>query len=242
MTDENDVMDNNQRVAIINNAKIFFRNEIVQSHIDGACKRASKLSEYNVNPFLFKYLANFLTGNDNPESIARALVLPRILGSSITTSFGMKIQSLISSLFQGLGSTTQGIDVEFVDAIDGRKKYCQLKAGPNTINRDDVTTIMNHFNGVRALARTNNLVVGIDDMIVGVVYGEEAELSSHYKKISNTYPVIVGKDFWHRLTGKEDFYFELIDAIGEVALEVDASRVVEQTIQALAKEIEAKYQ
>ncbi|MCF8275810.1 MAG: restriction endonuclease [Flavobacteriales bacterium] len=235
-------MDNNQRVAIINNAKIFFRNEIVQSHIDGACKRASKLSEYNVNPFLFKYLANFLTGNDNPESIARALVLPRILGSSITTSFGMKIQSLISSLFQGLGSTTQGIDVEFVDAIDGRKKYCQLKAGPNTINRDDVTTIMNHFNGVRALARTNNLVVGIDDMIVGVVYGEEAELSSHYKKISNTYPVIVGKDFWHRLTGKEDFYFELIDAIGEVALEVDASRVVEQTIQALAKEIEAKYQ
>lgn len=236
------MMDNNQRVAIINNAKIFFRNEIVQSHIDGACKRASKLSEYNVNPFLFKYLANFLTGNDNPESIARALVLPRILGSSITTSFGMKIQSLISSLFQGLGSTTQGIDVEFVDAIDGRKKYCQLKAGPNTINRDDVTTIMNHFNGVRALARTNNLVVGIDDMIVGVVYGEEAELSSHYKKISNTYPVIVGKDFWHRLTGKEDFYFELIDAIGEVALEVDASRVVEQTIQALAKEIEAKYQ
>lgn len=234
-------MNNNQRKQIIENAKTFFRNEIVQNHIDGACKRASKLSEYNVNPFLFKYLANFLTGNDDSESIARALVLPRILGSSINTSFGMKIQSLISSLFQGLGSTTQGIDIEFIDAIDGRKKYCQLKAGPNTINHDDVTTIINHFNGVRTLGRTNNLNIGINDMIVAVVYGEEAELSSHYKKIGIAYPVIIGKDFWHRLTGKDDFYFELIDAIGEVALEVDASKVVEETIKALAIEIELKY-
>jgi hypothetical protein len=237
-----EIMNDIQRRQIIENAKTFFRNEIVQSHIDGACKRASKLSEYNINPFLFKYLANFLTGNDKPESIARALVLPRILGSSINTSFGMRIQSLISTLFQGLGSTTQGIDVEFIDAIDGRKKYCQLKAGPNTINHDDVTTIINHFNGVRTLARTNNLNVGINDMIVGVVYGEEAELSTHYKRIANTYPVIIGKDFWHRITGKDDFYYELIDAIGEVAIEVDGSKIVEQTIQTLAKEIETKYQ
>jgi hypothetical protein len=234
-------MENIQREQIIENAKTFFRNEIVQRHIDGACKRAGKLSEYNVNPFLFKYLANFLTGNDDAVSIARALVLPRILGSSINTSFGMRIQSLISTLFQGLGSTTQGIDIEFIDAIDGRKKYCQLKAGPNTINHDDVTTITNHFNGVRTLARTNNLNVGINDMIVGVVYGESEELSSHYRRIGITYPVVIGKDFWHRLTGKDDFYYELIDAIGEVALEVDASKIVEQTIEALAIEIEEKY-
>lgn len=167
----------------------------MQSHIEGACRRASKLSEYNVNPFLFKYLANFLTGNDDAQSIARALVLPRVLGSSITTSFGMKIQSLITTLFQGLGSTTQGIDIEFIDAIDGRKKYCQLKAGPNTINHDDVTTIINHFKGIRALARTNNLNVGIDDMIVGIVYGEETELSSHYKRLGSYYPLLITSVF-----------------------------------------------
>lgn len=234
-------MENDQRKQIIENAKMFFRNEIVLSHIDGACDRASRLSEYNVNPFLFKYLANFLTGNDNPESIARALVFPRILGSSITTSFGMRIQSLISSLFQGLGSTTQGIDIEFIDEVDGRKKYCQLKAGPNTINHDDVTTIINHFQGVRNLARTNNLNVGINDMIVGVVYGEKSELSTHYRRIGNDFPVYIGEDFWFRLTGKKDFYFELIDAIGEVALEVDASKVVEKTIAVLAEEIKIKY-
>lgn len=234
-------MTEEKRIEILNNAKEFFRKEIVTSHIGGACKRASKLSEYNVNPFLFKYLANFLTGNDNAESIARALVLPRILGSSITTSFGMKMQKLIGELFQGLGSTTSGIDIEFIDALDGRRKYCQLKAGPNTINSPDVKTVIDHFNGVRNLARTNNLNVGINDMIVGIAYGEEAELSSHYKKIANTFPVIIGKEFWYRLTGKEDFYLDLIDAIGDVALEVDASKIVEKTISSLSLEIQAKY-
>ncbi|WP_336068184.1 PmeII family type II restriction endonuclease [Mesoflavibacter sp. CH_XMU1404-2] len=234
-------MNNRQKQKIIENAKSFFRDEIVQNHINSACQRASKLSSYNINPFLYKYLANFLTGNDKPESIAKALVLPRILGTSINTSFGMKIQSLISSLFEGLGSTTQGIDIEFIDEIDKRKKYCQLKAGPNTINKDDVVTIVNHFNGVRNLARTNNLNIGINDMIVGVIYGDHNDLSSHYKKIEQNYPVIVGQDFWHRLTGQENFYFELIDAIGEVALEVDATKVVSETISKLAKEIKNKF-
>lgn len=235
-------MDKQEKDLILENTKQFFRNEIVYHHINRACERASRLSEYNVNPFLFKYLANFLTGNDTPESIARALVLPRILGSSINTSFGMRIQSLISTLFQGLGSTTQGIDIEFIDETDGRKKYCQLKAGPNTINYDDVTTINNHFKGVRYLARTNNLNIGVEDMVVGVIYGEEEELSSHYRRIAEDYPVHIGRNFWHRLTGSSDFYFELIDSIGEVALEVDASKVVEATIQKLAKEIAGKYQ
>lgn len=234
-------MTEEQRIKILENAKEFFRNEIVANHIDGACKRAGKLAEYNVNPFLFKYLANFLTGNDNAESIAKALVLPRILGSSINTSFGMKVQKLIGQLFQGLGSTTSGIDIEFIDAVDGQRKYCQLKAGPNTINHDDVTTVINHFNSVRNLARTNNLNIGINDMVVGVIYGEETELSSHYKKISQSYPVIIGKEFWYRLTGKEDFYYDLIDAIGDVALEVDGSQIVEKTISNLTAEIQAKY-
>ncbi len=227
---------------MLDKAKRFFRKEIVQTHIERGCVKAGNLSEYNVNPFLFKYLANFLEGNDNPESIAKALVLPRVLGSSITTSFGMKIQMLTSALSDAIGSTTEGIDIEFIDAVDERKKYCQLKAGPNTINYDDVTTIFNHFNGVRNLARTNNLNVGINDLIVGVIYGTEEDLSSHYKKISEKYPVYVGKDFWHRLTGKEDFYFELINAFGDVALEVDGRGVLQNTIAALTKEIQEKFQ
>ncbi|WP_142784381.1 PmeII family type II restriction endonuclease [Changchengzhania lutea] len=234
-------MEENQRLLLLNKAKNFFRNEIVKAHINVGCKKASQLKNYNINPFLFKYLANFLKGNDDAKSIAEALVLPRVLGSSINTSFGMRIQKLISELFEGFGSTTHGVDIEFIDAIDGRKKYCQLKSGPNTINFDDVETIFNHFKGTISLARTNNLNIGINDMVVGVIYGETSELSSHYKRINEKYPVIVGKDFWHRLTGKEDFYYDLIDAVGEVALEVDGTKVLHQTIETLSKEIEAKF-
>src|SRR5690606_22279851 len=234
-------MTETERIEILVKAKEFFRNEIVESHINKGCKNASKLSNYNINPFLFKYLANFLTGNDNSESIAKALILPRILGSSITTSFGMRVQKLIGELFEGFGSTTPGIDIEFIDSIDGRKKYCQLKSGPNTINHDDVTTIFGHFQSTINLARTNNLSIGINDMIVGVIYGEEEELSSHYRRINDRFPVLVGKTFWEHLTGKENFYYELIDAIGDLALEVDGTLRLQETIDSLAKEIEEKF-
>ncbi|MGF1558989.1 MAG: PmeII family type II restriction endonuclease [Flavobacteriaceae bacterium] len=234
-------MEETNRLLLLEKAKTFFRKEIVSAHINSACKKAGKLSNYNVNPFLYKYLANFLKGNDSPRSIAEALVLPRVLGSAITTSFGMRVQKLISELFEGFGSTTPGIDIEFIDSIDGRKKYCQLKSGPNTINHDDVETIFGHFRGTINLARTNNLNIGINDMIVGVVYGEIAELSSHYKRIGDKYPVMIGQEFWFRLTGKKDFYFELIDAVGEVALEVDGTSVLAQTIDSLAIEIAEKF-
>jgi hypothetical protein len=234
-------MDEQARVRILKKAKEFFRDEIVKSHVRQACKNAGKLTSYNINPFLIKYLANFLKGNSDPRSIAEALIYPRVLGSSITTSFGMRVQKLISKLFEGFGSTTPGIDIEFVDELDGRKKYCQLKSGPNTINHDDVETIFNHFQATVNLARTNNLDIGLNDLIVGVLYGEEKELSSHYAKIGQRFPVYIGQSFWYRLTGKEDFYFDLIDAFGEVALEVDGTRQLEGAIRQLSFEIGLKY-
>ena len=234
-------MEEKQRILLLKRAKEFFRDEIVEAHITTACKKAGRLSNYNVNPFLYKYLANFLKGNDDPKSIAEALVLPRILGSSINTSFGMRIQKLITELFEGFGSTTAGIDIEFIDSLDGRKKYCQLKSGPNTINYDDVDTIFGHFTRTINLARTNNLNIGINDMIVGIIYGDQSELNSHYKRINEKYPVVIGKDFWHHLTGKDDFYFDLIDAVGEVALEVDGTKLIQETINTLSADIVAKF-
>ncbi len=234
-------MNRSQKTKVINSATKYFRDNIVKGHIENASVRASKLSEYNINPFLFKYLANFLTGTADPESIARALVLPRILGSSITTSFGMQIQKLLTEMFDGMGSMIPGIDIEYVDAIDSRKKYCQLKAGPNTINHDDVETVLQHFKRARNLARTNNLIINQADMLVGVVYGEYEDLSSHYKRIETDYPVIVGKNFWYRITGDSGFYTELIDAFGRVALDVDGRAVIQDTVDALAEEIREKY-
>ncbi|MBP2259150.1 PmeII family type II restriction endonuclease [Virgibacillus alimentarius] len=222
---------------IIEKAKDFFRNEIAPSHIANT-KKLKKLKDFDLNPFLHKYKASFLTGNDDPESIARALVYPRVLGQSINTTFGNKLQKFCSEVLEGFASTTSGIDIEYIDKLDGRRKYCQIKAGPNTINKDDVETIKGHFAGVKNLARTNNLNVGFNDLVVGVFYGTPDNLSGHYKRINEEYPVIVGQDFWYRLTGEKDFYQRITDAMGEVASEYDGSELIEEVINTLTKEIE----
>lgn len=224
------------KVQIIDKAKAFFREEIAESHIQNT--KRLKLSSFNLNPFLDKYKANFLTGNASAKSIAKALVYPRVLGSSINTTFGNKLQKFCSSILEGYASTTTGIDIEFIDLIDGRRKYCQIKAGPNTINKDDVKTIDDHFQSIKNLARTNNLNIGLNDLVVGVFYGEPNELSGHYKNIQKSYPVYIGKEFWYRLTGEENFYSIITNAMGDVASEFDGSALIDKIINELAKEIE----
>lgn len=222
--------------AILAKAKAWFADSIAQNHVQNTLK-LKNVNEFNINPFLSVYLANFLTGNSDPASIAKALVYPRVLGTSITTSFGTHIQTFTSQVLDAFGSTTSGIDIEFTDQIDRKKKYCQLKAGPNTINRDDVESIAGHFRSVINLARTNSLRIPREDMIVGVIYGETTDLSGHYKRITREYdfPVIVGQDFWHRLTGDTDFYYDLIAAIGDVAKDADFAHELEEVIEMLAE-------
>lgn len=227
----------NEYDGIIDKAKDFFRKEIAPSHIANT-EKLTKLKEFTLNPFLAKYKASFLTGNDDPESIAKALIYPRVLGTSIDTTFGNKLQKFCSEVLEGFASTTSGIDIEYIDKIDGRKKYCQIKAGPNTINKDDVDTIKGHFAGVKHLARTNNLNIGLNDLVVGVLYGTPEDLSGHYKRINDEYPVIIGAEFWYKLTGEKDFYQRITDAIGEVASEYDSSELIEKLIKSLAIEIE----
>lgn len=227
-----------EKLEILDKAKKFFQEELFKTHLEVGCKEATKLKSYKINPFLVKYLACFLDGNDSPASLAKALILPRILGTSINTSFGKQTQKMINTLFAGFGSVVQGIDIEFTDAKDGRKKYCQVKSGPNTINKDDVKTISDHFKGVRNLARTNNLEVGLNDLVVGVLYGTPEELSDNYKKLGKEYPVYIGKDFWEHLTGDCDFYGQLTDAVGQIALEYNGKEQLGAMIDALAKEIE----
>jgi len=221
---------------ILEAAKRWFRETIAPNHIANTEKLVDP-KEFNINPFLVSYLANFLTGNRDPINIAKALVYPRVLGTSIATSFGQNSQKFTNEVLKSLGSTTSGIDIEFMDQIDKRKKYCQLKAGPNNINKDDVETIHNHFSKIKNLARTNNLKLSIDDMIVGVLYGEPDELSTHYRALQkkHNYPVFVGQEFWWRLTGDKEFYFELGQALSIVAEEFDSTELLSKVIKELSE-------
>ena len=233
-------MTEEQKKSIIESVKQYFREIIIPKHLKNL--ETLKLKDFNINPFLVNYLAAFLCGDTTPKSLAKALVYPRILGTSINTSFGQNIQIFISSLAQvaGTASGIDGMDIEFVDAIDGRRKYCQCKAGPQTINKDDIATILGHFKHLHNKARLDRMNVQIDDMIVGVLYGTKEDLSAHYKIIDSHYPVYCGAEFWEHLTGDTDFYHRLAKAFGEVVEEdnIDGSQLIQSKINDIAREIE----
>lgn len=228
-------MDKNEKELILIKAQTWFKDSIALNHIKNA-KKLSNISNFDINPFLAVYLSNFLSGNSEPENIAKALIYPRVLGTSITTSFGTNIQKFTNEVLSSFASTTSGIDIEFIDQLDGNRKYCQLKSGPNTINKDDVETIAGHFKNVINLGRVNGLRIPHEDMIVGVIYGEPNGLNGHYKRIESQYyfPVIIGEEFWYRLTGDKDFYHDLIRVIGEVAVEANFAEEIKDLIKELA--------
>jgi len=189
---------------------------------------------------LLNYLANFLTGDSSPESIAKVLVYSRVLATSINTSFGTNMQKFCSEVLSAKGSVVRGIDLEYIDALDGRKKYCQVKVGPQTINKDDIKTITDHFGQIKRLARTNNLPLRHNDLVVGILYGEARELSQNYRRLANEFMVLSGKDFWLHFTGDPEFYNELIRVFAEVAEESDARKVLKKVIKDLARDIREK--
>lgn len=234
-------MDNIDKHQILKDFSNWWRNEFAKAHKTNTVKLES-LAEFNVNPFLWSYLAYYLRGKADARSLAEVLVLPRALGTSVNTIFGARFQQFVTRYFKdALGSTTTGIDIEFEDKLDGRKKYCQLKAGPNVINKDDVTTIDNHFKTARRLARTNSLSVNDTDFVFGLLYGETGQKSAFIRTIEKDYPVYMGQEFWHHFTGDPDFYSDLIQTIGSIANEFDMQEIVEQTIDKLAASIQREH-
>jgi hypothetical protein len=230
----------NQKV--LDASKEWFKNKIIVRHIANT-KKLVDIKEFDINPFLTPYLSFFLTGEVSTIGLAKALVYARTLGTSISTSFGANVQNFISDvLVSAYGSVVQGVDIVFTDKVDNRKKYAQLKLGPNTINKDDVETIDRHFKTIKNLARTNQANITNSDLIVGVLYGSNESLSAHYKKLRDDYfySVFVGEEFWYRLTGDKDFMMKLISSITESIKELDSSTVLDEVISQLAQSEEIK--
>ena len=173
--------------------KEYFKEKIFANHKKIAIRDHTKLKSYKINPIIVKYLSKVLDDDFTPIGIAKALYFPRVLGTSINTSFGTRIQQMFVELELASGSLIKGMDIEFVDKIDGRKKWCQLKSGPNTINSEDVNPLLKKFSTVANLAKTNGIDLNNTDLIVGVLYGDENQLSQHYKRIDETHPVIIGR-------------------------------------------------
>lgn len=217
----------------------YFEKYIFENHINASLIIHSRLKSYNINPIVVKYLSKVLEGNYSPEGVAKALFYPRVLGTSINTSFGTRIQNMFVQLQIADGSLIPGMDIEFIDKIDNRKKWCQLKSGPNTINSEDVKPLIRKFTNTIQLARTNQALKNINntDFIVGVLYGESNELSMHYKEIDKFHPVIIGQDFWHRITGFPDFYNGLVASLQECINNLDTKEFITKGCDELTEEI-----
>lgn len=219
----------------------YFEINIFKSHIETIAKKHSQIKSYNINPIVVRYLSELIEGEYSPLGVAKALFYPRVLGTSINTSFGTRVQKMFIDLKIGgaSGSLIKGMDIEFVDKLDKRKKWCQLKSGPNTINSEDVAPLLNKFNKTIRLAKTNSVRnIANSDFIVGIIYGTSNELSQHYKRINETFPVYIGAEFWHRLTGDVSFYNNLIRSLYSSIEHLDTKEVLSKGCQKLAEEIE----
>lgn len=227
-------------IELIDKIVSYIKIEILENHIKSSVKVNSKLKTYKINPIVVKYLSKVLVDGYTPLGVAKALYYPRVLGTSINTSFGTKIQKMFVEIGIAKGSLLKGMDIEFFDLKDKVDRWCQLKSGPNTINSEDVKPLINKFTEIINRARTNAALSGISNssFIVGVLYGETNELSMHYKKIDKIHPVFVGADFWHRLTGHENFYFGLVAALHTTIMNLDTENMIEIGCLKLASEIE----
>ncbi|SFP60734.1 PmeII family type II restriction endonuclease [Parafilimonas terrae] len=219
----------------------YFKVYIFENHINASINVHSKLKKYNINPIVVKYLSKLLEDNYTPMGVAKALYYPRVLGTSINTSFGTRIQNMFVDLKIAEGSLIKGMDIEFTDKIDNRRKWCQLKSGPNTINSEDVKPLIKKFTDTINLARTNKISKNINntDFIVGVLYGEKEELSMHYKVIDKVHPVIIGKEFWQRVTGFPKFYEGLVSGLHLLIGGIDTNNAISKGLEGLANEIES---
>lgn len=215
--------------------------EIFEKLVKKCKKKIIKLEigDFNINPFTHQYLANVGFGNTEPISIAKTLVYPRVFGTSIATSLGTQLQKFCITAGFAKASAVDGIDIEFIDKVDKLYKYCQIKAGPQTINRGDIRPICESFKAAKRRLKTNgNQKINDDNFALGVLYGQHSDLSNHYKQIEEDgWTIYAGKEFWYHLTGDEKYYKRLKDTFEKCAQKYDFSTEIEDAIQRIARQL-----
>ena len=108
-------MDENQLLIIVTK---YFEEKIFDNHKINSLKNHSKLKSYKINPILVKYLSKILEDDFTPIGIAKALYYPRVLGTSINTSFGTRIQNMFVELKLASGSLIKDLHLQSLLCLD----------------------------------------------------------------------------------------------------------------------------
>ncbi len=227
--------------------KQFFKEEFAET-IKEKLKTGHSIDDLSVNPLILIALSSGVFGSPTSANMAKALLYPRVFGTSINTSFGEKMQRLCIRYLGAKASGVAGMDIEFFDLIDKKPVLMQLKAGPNTINSKDVKPILQEMAQAYRLLRQNGIGKSMPIFAIGVTYGTTEELNGNYKKILSSSvmgqlftPIFVGQDFWYRLTGDKNFYSEMVRLFFELFDQEDYSELLQTDLNNLALGIEKKY-
>jgi DNA (cytosine-5)-methyltransferase 1 len=67
------------------------------------------------------------------------------------------------------------------------------------------------------------------------------EKNAFILEVEKEYPVYIGKEFWHRFTGDENFYTDLIQTIVSIANDVDMKSFLDEIVDKLSFKLKEKY-
>ncbi len=128
------------------------------------------------------------------------------LERSVVTSFGARIQK-IAKMIGGKGTGVEGGDI-FIEK-KGKRYYIQMKAGPNTPNKDLVNMI-NQL--LRSATRRNAGSIAL----LGMTYGKREKVSNIIKKYSHV-DWKIGREFWDFIGGKgiANEIYRIIDEVNK---------------------------
>lgn len=123
------------------------------------------------------------------------------------TSYGTRIQKIAQRI------TTRGTGVEGADICkekNDRRYYIQMKAGPNTPDKDIVQQINTLLQG--AVRRNHGSVA-----LLGMTYGKRERVSSIIQRYSQI-DWLIGKEFWEFISDDPEFvnrFFEIVQDISD---------------------------
>lgn len=78
-------------------ARQYFLERFIPTHRRNI-KKLKDIKEFDVNPFLRSYISRFFSTQYSKESVAKALIYPRALGTSMNTTFGNFLKGFCCSL------------------------------------------------------------------------------------------------------------------------------------------------
>ncbi|MDR0265066.1 MAG: hypothetical protein LBJ04_17745 [Sphingobacterium sp.] len=205
----------------------YFQQEIFEPHLRNLQNDYANFDSYSANPFLLPYLSKIIEGEYSERGIAKALYLPRVLSSSITTAFGTHIKKILINNNLAESRSTNSNIISFTDHISGLYTACILKAGPNTINSGDKSPIRSSLRSIE----------NVENKAIGIIYGAENELNGSYVNLQEEFDIFVGRQFWQRITGYENFYINLSERLRVLSENLDTNGRFDGGLNRLIRDI-----